>query len=480
MHISNDFWRTALQGAQIKPQGYDIHSFSALELVDLDECDVDVSADSRTLTPGDFFIALKGAHDDGHAFIQDALNHGARGLIISDSSFLDVVNHDDIKNVLILKVSDTFQALLSLARVWRSKLSIPLVGITGSIGKTSTKEILKNILICAGIDAFVSYKNQNSLIGLPLNILRVQPHHKIAVFEMGISLQGEMEKLADLLRPTLACITCIAHSHGQGLGNIHDVCIEKRLIFKHFAPADIGVIFGDQEILTKAFYTHPVAKFGYKTRNQVQARKVQLVQAADGTMRTEFLLKWYGKSARVLLSSNHKGLVYNSLAASTLAYFLDIPFEAVIKGIETYRGFENRFEIKRLSHYQGMMISDCYNANPESMKAALVAFNEMKKDGRKIAVLGDMLELGEKEVYWHRQIGRILKRMESIDSVILVGKRALEIAHTAPASISIIRVADWKEASDVLEQNLKDQQAMVLVKGSRGVSLSNMVEKFIN
>jgi UDP-N-acetylmuramoyl-tripeptide--D-alanyl-D-alanine ligase len=479
MLISNDFLRKALQGAFVKLQGKEGNDFADLSQVDLGEREVDVSCDSRTINPGDFFIALKGARVDGHAFVEQALDNGATGLIISDEACLHNLSKKRLQDCFILKVSNTLQALTSLAVVWRSMLSIPLVGITGSIGKTSTKEIVKNILVCAGIDAFVSYKNQNSTIGLPLNILRVQQHHKIAVFELGVSEQGEMEKLADMLRPTLACITCIAHSHAKGLGNIQDICYEKRFIFKYFGPSDVGIIFGDQEVLTHAFYTHPIAKFGYKTRNQVQARKVQYIEAADGTMLTEFILKWYGKKSRVVLPNNHSGLVANSLAASTLAYFLDIPFEAVVNGLETYGGFENRFEIKPLADKRGMMISDCYNANPESMKAALVAFNQMKKNGPKIAVLGDMLELGEKEIYWHRQIGRILNRMDSIDSVILVGQRAWEISQTAPPSMNIVRAADWQEATVVLQESLGEHAVMVLVKGSLGMQLGKMVDNFI-
>lgn len=479
MLISNDFLRKALPGAFVKLQGNNSNDFVDLSQVDLDERDVDLSCDSRAINPGDFFIALKGARVDGHAFVEQALDNGAAGLIISDESCLRNLSKKRVQDCCILKVSNTLQALTDLAIAWRSMLSIPLVGITGSIGKTSTKEILKNILVCAGIDAFVSYKNQNSTIGLPLNILRVRPHHKVAVFELGISEQGEMEKLADMLRPTLACITCIAHSHAKGLGNIQDICYEKRFIFKYFAPSDVGIIFGDQDVLTDAFYTHPIAKFGYKTRNQVQARKIQHIEVADGTILTEFILKWYGKKSRVILPNNHGGLVVNSLAASTLAYFLDVPFEAVVQGLQTYAGFENRFEMKPLLAKRGIMISDCYNANPESMKAALVAFNQMKKDGHKIAVLGDMLELGEKEIYWHRQIGRILKRMDSIDSIILVGHRAWEISQTAPASISIIRAADWQEATVVLHDCLKEQTGMVLVKGSSGMQLGKMVEKFV-
>lgn len=482
MLLNKELLSNALADGCIKKPGNSLRAAKNIDEVDLEEHDVSFSIDSRSILPGEIFLPLKGNHVDGHTFIRQALEKGAIGALVSNKDALANVPCELLKNALIILVPDTLQALWDLAIAWRNALDIPFVGITGSIGKTSTKEILKTILIEAGKKAYVSYKNQNTTIGLPLNLLKVTQDHEVAVFEMGISERGEMEKLADVLRPSLALITCIAHAHSQGLGTMHDVSYEKRKIFKHYAPCDVGIIFGDQSVLTQAFYQHPVAKFGYKTKNQVQARKVRVVEDDQGRPRAHFILKWYGKKASITLKNNHRGLVSNSLGASSLAYFLEIPFPAVVRGLENYEGFENRFEIKHLLNNRGRLISDCYNANPESMKAALIAFDEMKVQGKKIAVLGDMLELGEKEVYWHRQIGRILRRLESIQAVILVGKRAWKIAETLPTRIDLVQATDWKEAGALLEDDLtkqKDDASLVLVKGSLGMQLGKMVKNFV-
>jgi UDP-N-acetylmuramoyl-tripeptide--D-alanyl-D-alanine ligase len=168
--------------------------------------------------------------------------------------------------------------------------------------------------------------------------------------------------------------------------------------------------------------------------------------------------------------------VQNALAASTLAYFLKIPMEFVLKAIQSYAGFENRFETKQITGDRGLIVSDCYNANPESMRAAILAFDQMAAKGKKIAVLGDMLELGEKEAFWHRQIGRLLSKTASIDAVVLVGERSRMIYKTAPSSLTVEWTETWQDAQAKLELLLTDKDALVLVKASHGMVLNNIVD----
>jgi len=438
-----------------------------------------ISIDSRTINSDEIFLALKGPNFDGHDFVQQALEKGASALVVNNRNCLVSLPPDLLKKKPVIFVPDTLQALIELAKAWRKKLSCPVVGITGSVGKTSTKEILSLILQEASVDSFVSFKNQNNIIGLCLNLLRVCKTHKVAVFELGINERGEMRELVDVVRPTIGLIICVAHAHGQGLGMLQDVAYEKKQIFRYFTHQDIGIICGDQQLLTQCSYSHPIAKFGFKTSNQVQARKVRVLEDKDGNFTTNFILKWYEKKALIVLKGNHLGYVVNALAASTVAYVLRISFDAVVNALNNYDGTEKRFEIKEIVGQRGRLISDCYNANPESMKAALVAFNQMEAKGSKIAVLGDMLELGDKEVYWHRQIGRLLRRMEGIKKVVLVGRRARQIVKTAPQTISFSLVDDWQEAGRELDKLLTGSDSLVLVKASNGMGLGNMVDVFV-
>ncbi|MFH1831725.1 MAG: UDP-N-acetylmuramoyl-tripeptide--D-alanyl-D-alanine ligase [bacterium] len=455
--------------------------------------------DSREFKTGQVFFALKGQRVDGHSFVGNVLTAGARAVIVSDLYSVD--SEKALDGTLVILVPDTYKTLVNLAKAWRDILKIPFVGITGSLGKTSTKEMLGFILKKADIQAFVSPKNLNTTISLPINILNVSMQDKFAVFELGISTKGEMAQLADILRPDIALITCISYAHAQGLGSIEETAAEKRLIFKNFTSTHIGVVFGDQSVLSAVSYVHPVAKFGFKMKNQVQARKVEVITDADGNLCTKFNLKLYDQKVPVTLPGNHAGMVNNALAAATLAYLLKVPVPYVVAGIEQYPGFEHRFEKRKLKDYSGSIISDCYNANPTSMKAALKAFNQMEAHGAtKIAVLGDMLELGEKEVYWHRQIGRFLTRHSGINVLILVGPLARYIAQTAPSischpglacpseplgrsrdpgskpsNIEIVFAQDYREAQKILSAFLSKGVSLVLVKASCGVQLRDVV-----
>ena len=240
---------------------------------------VGVGMDSRTVQPREIFIALQGERVDGHDFIQEALQKGAVALIIKKTKedYLKKIDPKLLASKLVVLVENTFDALIQLAKNWRQKFDYPVVAITGSVGKTTSKALVANICKVAKFPAFISHKNQNTVIGLSLNILQMRVDHKAAIFEVGISQSGEMEIKADILRPTMALITCVAHAHTQGLGKIAQVAHQKRQIFKYCKPNDIGIINGDQLLLSDSYYYHPVVRFGLKTKNQVQARKIKVV-----------------------------------------------------------------------------------------------------------------------------------------------------------------------------------------------------------
>lgn len=436
--------------------------------------DISFSVDTRTLTPGNIFVAISGAHVDGHNFLQQALEKNAAGLFISTDKkhMLDRLDQKVLKNKLVVIVPDTMQAFIKLACAWRNQFSYPVVGITGSVGKTSTKEMVKNILHLNGTPFTASEANQNTLVGLAINIFKMRDHHHVAIFEMGISKRGEMAELAKLVRPTTAVITCIGHAHMEGLGSLADIALEKRDIFKYFTDSSIGIINGDQVLLSHVGYAHPMAKFGTKTVNQIQARKIQ----ANGSL-IACIFKIYKQKFTINFQNPHEGIVFNALAATAVAYLLNVPTAKIVEGIQLPLKVSGRFEEKQLMSKSGKIIHDCYNANPESMKAALLAFQKIDTKAQKIAVLGDMLELGVNSPFWHRQLGRFLRKVPSLKHLILVGDMVKWTYKTVPVGITVDVVPTWKEAVAKLEDKLS-QESVVLVKGSRGLALENLVQKF--
>lgn len=436
--------------------------------------DICFSIDSRTIKPGELFVALPGAHVDGHDFVNDALKKGASGLLIAydKQQVLPVLDRMTLKKKLVIVVPDTLKALCSLATAWRSQFDYPVIAVTGSVGKTSTKKMIENILSVAGKSYIASHGNQNTTIGVALNLLKMRSSHQAAIIEAGISKRDEMAILARMIKPTTAIITNVGHSHMEGLGSVADVALEKRAIFSHFTEGNIGIIDGDQPILANIGYIHPVIKCGTRTTNQVQARKI-----AIQNNRTSFILKLYKEKLPVVFENTHKGLISNALAATAAAHLLHIAPDDIVKGIQKPVVITGRFEQRKLKKSNGFMINDCYNANPESMKASLLAFQEIDTNAKKVVVLGDMLELGVNGPFWHRQIGRFLRKTPTLRHVVLVGQMVSWTKKTLPVRLKVDHVPSWQDAVDTLKEILQDE-SLVLVKGSFGMGLGNLVNQF--
>lgn len=434
--------------------------------------EVGFSIDTRTLQKGDIFIALQGASVDGHEFLAHAFAKGASGIIIARSKleYVSTLDQSLVAKKLILTVDDPFSFFMQAAALWRAQFSYPVVAITGSVGKTSTKQLLSSMLTAHNVEHLTSYENQNTRIGVALTILAMRERHQVAVFEVGISKRGEMAEIAQLLKPTAGIITSIGHSHMEGLGSLSDIAAEKRDIFKYFTESSIGIIHGDQPLLAHVAYSHPVIKFGRKTINQVQARKI-LIEKQPAA----FTLKIYKDKYHVVMSHVHEALVFNALAAASAAHLLGVSHEKIVQGIQNFSFIKDRFESKRLKDGKGSIINDCYNANPESMKASLVAFHRIETKAQKIAVLGDMLELGLTSPFWHRQLGRFLRKISSLNHVILVGSMIQWTRKMIPVGISVECVSTWQEAIVHLKKRL-DQESLVLVKGSQGMKLKHLVD----
>ncbi|MBP9765421.1 UDP-N-acetylmuramoyl-tripeptide--D-alanyl-D-alanine ligase [Candidatus Babeliales bacterium] len=428
--------------------------------------------DSRMVQPGDIFVAITGNKSDGHDFIEQALQRQASGLMINHTHEKKVISqHGSILNTIsLIVVADTTQALIDLAKAWRQQFQYPIVGITGTVGKTTTKEMVRNILKVAHKPAVVSFGNQNTLLGISMNILKMRHEHTAAVFEMGISQQGDMEKLVDLVQPTLSVITHVGHGHTQGLGSVQNVAHEKRMIFSKLSEKNIGIINGDIAELANISYTHPVIRFGKKTNNQIQARKINI---SENSM--SFIAKIYNKKYSVILPTCNQARIMNALAAIAVGYVLEIPDEHLIQGVQQPIITKSRFQIIELPS-GSTIIDDAYNANPESMKAALTAFNSYQTNKNKIVVLGDMLSLGHDSAFWHRQIGRFLQKIHNLHQIVLIGSEVQQMKKVIPFKANCFFFDSIESAQEHVKNIVLQPQNVILFKASHSMRFEQLLE----
>jgi UDP-N-acetylmuramoyl-tripeptide--D-alanyl-D-alanine ligase len=304
-------------------------------------------------------------------------------------------------------------------------------------------------------------------------MLKMNSNHRAAIYEVATGSRGDIATIAQMLRPTTGVITAIGHQHMEELGSLQDIAQEKRSIFKYFSENSIGVICGDQSLLSSVSYGHPMIKFGSKSTNQIQMRKVDI----KGDV-INFVLKIYQEKYDVTLTQAHEGSIQNVLAATAIAYILEVPNDVIVKAIQKPLTIPGRFEYCTIKNNKGILINDTYNANPESVKAALATFEGIESNAKKIVVLGDMKGLGQHYApFWHRQIGRFLRKVHSLKKLILVGTDVQWTKRTLPMELPVNMVSSWQEAVEALQKDL-DTESLVLVKGSRSLHLENLVNEF--
>lgn len=433
--------------------------------------------DSRSIQPGDIFVALSGVQHNGHDFVEDAFARGARSCVVQNDEFVRLESRIGrfLQQATCVIVADPLAALITWASAWRNLFSYPVIGVTGSLGKTSTKEYIAHVFRLSGKLYVASEGNQNTLLGSALNIMRMRGDHEYAIFEMGISARGEMQALVDLVRPTTGVITYIGHQHMEGLGSLADIAAEKRLIFGALRQDGVGFVNGDQPLLAQVAYSHPVIKFGLKMVNQIQARQVH---HHDNT--TSCVMKLYRDRYSLALTTEHSACVYHALAAAAVAHYFGIPAPDILKALEQPLEVPSRFQKRVFGNAgQHMIIDDAYNANPESMKAALLAFERCNVQGKKIAILGDMLGLGISAPFWHRQIGRFLRKASSLHHVILVGEHMKWACKMLIHGTSVELQPTWQGAVAAAQTYVDQEPSCILVKGSHDIGLQHVVTAFM-
>ena len=367
-----------------------------------------VSTDSRNISPGELFIPLRGERFDGHDYLSQAVKNGAAACLSEE-----VVEG---LSVPVVRVTNTLRALGDLAAAYRLQLQGPLVAVTGSAGKTTTKEMLAAILEQVG-PGLKTAGNFNNLIGLPLTLFRLQPEHQWAVIEMGTSALGEIERLTEIAMPTVGIITNIGPAHLETLHGLDGVARAKGELFANLRGGT-AIINLDDPRVARLPVANGVRKVGFGTGPEAQVRAAKIEALADSVC---LELIFAGKSQKICLKVPGRHNVHNVLAAAAAALVLDVPLAKIAAGLNGFSPSPGRMNLFPLA-CGGLLLDDSYNANPLSVAAALEALAAQKGSGRRVGVLGDMLELGSDAARMHQEIGG--KAAGILDLLIAVGQFA--------------------------------------------------------
>ena len=424
-----------------------------------------VSTDSRSLLPGALFVALQGERFDGHAFVAAAAARGAAGAVVRRGKTLAGVPD----GFALFSVDDTLRALGALAHFHRKRFRLPLGAVGGSNGKTTTKEMAGSILSVGG-PALKTEGNLNNEVGVPLTLLRLTAEHEAAVVELGMNAPGEMGRLVALAEPDAGLLTTIQPEHLEGLGSLAGVARAEGELFLGLAPTATAVVNLDEPLVVEQAKGAQARwlTFGRDARADVQLQEAR----ALGRAGQEVKLRADGRTHVLPLAFVGAHNALNAAGAFALASALGVSAAACLEGLSRSRPTARRLNV--VEGKRGLtVLDDCYNANPASVEAALRTARELAGTGRVVAVLGDMLELGEGEAVEHARMAEVAEKLAAVRAFLGPRSAAAAPDHEAPEAARFVEVeALWAW----LEPRLKPGD-VVLVKGSRGMRMERLVER---
>ncbi|MBR5155464.1 MAG: UDP-N-acetylmuramoyl-tripeptide--D-alanyl-D-alanine ligase [Clostridia bacterium] len=431
----------------------------------------DVVTDSRKISEGSVFVALKGEKFDGHNFVKQSYDLGAICCVVNS-------DFENTQGLSVIMVEDTYAALRDIASYYRTRFSLPSVAITGSVGKTSTKDMVAEVLN-QHYKVLKTDGNFNNEIGLPLTAFRLSQKDEIAVFEMGMSAFGEISRLSKIALPETAIITNIGFSHIEHLGSQENILKAKLEILDGMSPGGTVILNADDEFLNGAIDNIPFETLSYGIENKnADMVAYNIKKSSEGT---EFDVKVEAEEWHI--SVNVPGLhhVYNALSAILTGLLYNMPMEEIVEGIATFRPSGMRQNAIELS--DKVIVKDCYNASPTSMKSGLEVLSvtppkNSEISSRRVAVLGDMLELGDYAEEAHRQVGRLCCEYE-LGCLIAIGPNAKFVVEGAIEcgfnSSELYVFYDNNTAKEHINEILKPND-VVLFKGSRGMRLEEIAD----
>ena len=420
--------------------------------------------DTRTIKNGDVYLGIKGENFDGNKFIKEALEKGASACIIDNKEFLDF----DLKDYTIIYVKDTVKALGELAKYKRSLYDIPVIGITGSVGKTSTKDIISSVLN-KKYKVLKTEGNYNNEIGLPLTILKLEDHNAL-VLEMGMSEFKEIEYLSNIANPTTAVITNIGTAHIANLGSRENILKAKLEIINGLKEDGKLIINNDNDLLNKYKDKINADVITVGIKNECDYKAINIKDCNDGI---SFDIMYEDKITNLFTPINDSAYIYNSLMAFVVGLEYNINLEQIKKGIEDFKLSKSRLE----KHIKNdiTIIDDTYNASIDSIKSSL-NYLENQKGKRKIAVLGDILETGKFAKEIHSELGKYIKANSKIDCLYTIGESSIYI-HNEVKNINKLKTKHFnniEEATNYLLKELKKDD-VILLKASHGMNFYKIV-----
>ncbi len=417
-----------------------------------------VSSDTRRVGVGQLFVALSGERFDAHDFLDQAVAAGAAGLLVSDATKVP-------EGVSAVLVDDTRLALGRLAAAWRAQFKLPVIAVTGSNGKTTTKEMIASILGAAFGDAVLATQgNLNNDIGLPLTLLGMRPEHRAAVIEMGMNHPGEIGYLTRIGAPTVALVTNAQRAHLEGMGDLDEVAREKGSIFSGLAADGVAVINADDayadfwrqqvgSLKTMAFaLDHAADVHGHVRQHGLEI--VLDLTAADGEA-----------SIELAIPGRHNAR--NALAAAAACLAAGLPLSAIVAGLSAFSGVKGRLQ-RRLGKRGAQILDDTYNANPDSVRAGIDVLAATV--GRKLLVLGDMGEIGEASSQYHDEIGGYAKS-QGIDRLFALGEASRQAARNFGEGAR--HFCQLEKLIAAVDKEL-GPETTVLVKGSRFMKMERV------
>jgi UDP-N-acetylmuramoyl-tripeptide--D-alanyl-D-alanine ligase len=426
-----------------------------------------IGIDTRNLKKGELFVAIPGLHFDGHDFLGDAAAAGAGAVMVKTGSAVPV-------GLAAIEVNDTIRALGDIAAWWRKRFTIPCVAITGSNGKSTTKEMAAAIAGTIG-PVLKTEGNFNNLIGLPLTVFRWEDTHRISVLEMGMNAPGEIRRLTQIAQPNIGLITNVTAAHLEKLHTVEAVARAKGELFEVMNDRGIAIINAEDRWVREMAAQYAGEKITFGMRNDCDVKFLHM--ETNGLDKTDLALAIRDREYKANLPVPGTHNVMNALAAVAIGVALGVDEDLAVQRLSDFRPMAMRFEQVQLA--SGVrVVNDSYNANPESMRAAFRTVGAAKRSGRFIAALGDMLELGDKSSELHHNLGEEVGGT-GVNILFLLGDFAADVAEGAMAvglSESYIHICeDADQLARLVEEELKAGDVL-LVKGSRGMHMEALVE----
>lgn len=428
-----------------------------------------ISIDTRTLRPDDLFIAIRGPHHDGHDHLKRAVEKGAAGCVVEQ---LDPrMDFDRSRPPFILHVAHSVSALQQWGAYLRKRSSAYVVGLTGSNGKTTTKEMIASILGRAG-KTLATQGNLNNYLGVPLTLSRLEPEHRYAVIEMGTSQPGDIALVAGLAAPSIGLITNIGSAHLEKLGSREGILQEKKALWDVLLTEGVAIINQDDPLLAGAANTLKCRKlfFGLKALADVRAEDIQM----EGES-TSFQLIVNGQKNSVRIPVTGQFQVMNALAAAAVGHALSIPLKDIAEGLSSFQPMAMRMQ--KMVHSSGaVLINDAYNANPSSVRASITTLCQTPTQHPRWLVLGDMRELGARARAEHQELGTWIAT-QPLDRVFLYGRDTRFLFEALKVQSGPMKVERFRKKRLLLaelERSLQEKP-IVLFKGSRVMRLEQII-----